>query len=202
MLWVRTVLLAVLTAPAIAAASGSVDVVRTLSNGLEDVLHQADHLDYAARYQQLAPILDGAFDFGFMARQAVGRQWNELSSADQQRWVASFRELTTATYASRFNRSAGQHFEVSGEQPAAHDTVTVRSRVIEPGAEPVDLTYRLRQIDGRWKVIDVYLKGSVSEVALRRSEFASVLKRQGFEELLAAVRRRIAALAAGNSEAR
>lgn len=191
-------LTALLLVPAAAFADrSSVDVVRTLNAGLEGVLRDAGELGYDERYQRLAPVLAAAFDFEFMARQALGRQWDDLDPADQRRWVEAFRDLTNATYASRFDRFTGQRFETLDESPAPHDTVTVRSRVIDPAGENVDLTYRLRRTNGRWGVIDVYLKGSVSEVALRRSEYASVLRREGFEALLAAVHRRITALSKG-----
>lgn len=191
-------LAALLVAPASALdEKGSVEVVAALNQGLEEVLRQAAELDYRGRYERLDPILAAAFDFDFMARQALGRQWDDLGAEDQRRWVAAFRDLTNATYAGRFNRFSGQRFETLEESAAAHETVIVRSRVIDPAGEDVDLTYRLRQDGEQWKVIDVYLKGTVSEVALRRSEYASVLRREGFEALLAAVHRRVAALSAG-----
>lgn len=179
------------------AEDGPVEVVQKLNAGMEGVLRQAAQLDYRARYERLTPVLDDAYDFPFMARQAVGKDWDDLKPEDQQRWTAAFRNLTNATYAGRLNRYSGQKFETLGQEEAAHDTVTVRSQVIDPGAENVDLTYRLKNTDGRWRVIDVYLKGSVSEVALRRSEYAAVLKRDGFEALLAAVNAKIATIAAG-----
>lgn len=197
-------LASLLLVPAYAfAEEGAAGVVTKLNAGLEGVLREAAKLDYQARYARLDPLLVETFDLDFMARQAVGRQWDDLSPEDQQRWVAAFRQLTSATYASRFTNYTGQKFETLGEaEPAPHDTVTVRSRVIDPGAENVDLTYRLHQVDGRWKVIDVYLKGSVSEIALRRSEYSSVLKRDGFQALLAAVDQRVTALASGTPAAK
>jgi phospholipid transport system substrate-binding protein len=190
------IVLAAGQAPVWAAAS-PVDVVSKLSQGLEGVLRQARELDFRARYERLEPILTEAFDFEFMAHQAIGRQWQDLTPADQGRWVNAFEDLTVATYAARFDNYSGQKFETTGAQEtAAHDTVIVRTRVIDPTAENVDLTYRLRRNGETWKVIDVFLKGSVSEIAMRRSEYASVLKREGFEGLLAAVEDKIASLAA------
>jgi len=198
---VSLLLLALVPAPAVAEESAAAVVTR-LNAGLGGVLRDAAKLDYQARYARLEPLLAETFDLDFMARQAVGRQWEKLPPDDQVRWVEAFRRLTVATYASRFDHYSGQKFETLGEaEPAPHDTVTVASRVIDPEAENVDLTYRLHRSDGRWKVIDVYLKGSVSEIALRRSEYSSVLKREGFAALIAAVDKRIAALAAGTSAA-
>ena len=54
----------------------------------------------------------------------------------------------------------------------------VRTRLIEPDGE-VRLNYRMRQSGGGWKVIDVYYRGSVSELTTRRAEFASILRSRG-----------------------
>jgi len=179
------------------ADSAPVEVVKKLNAGLESVLKDAPKLDYKARYERLVPVLTEAYDFDFMASQAVGKEWDALSANDQRRWVKAFSELTFSTYASRFDHYSGQTFTVLGEEEGAHDTVVVRSQVVDPGHDNVDLTYRLREKSGAWKVIDVYLKGSVSEIALRRSEFAAVLKREGFEALLAGVNRKLTAIASG-----
>jgi phospholipid transport system substrate-binding protein len=174
-----------------------VQAVRNLNKGLQEVLLAANELDYAARYQRLAPLLSEAFDFQFMARQAIGQEWEKLTPEQQRAWTETFRDLSTATYANRFDRANGQSFETLGAEPAPHDTVLVHSRVLEPGKEAVDLSYRLRQSGGRWQVIDVLLKGKVSELALRRSEYSAVLKREGFDALLSAARRKMDQLATG-----
>jgi phospholipid transport system substrate-binding protein len=59
----------------------------------------------------------------------------------------------------------------------------------------VKLDYRLRAADGDWKIVDVYLNGTVSELALRRSEYSSLIKREGLEALLAALDEHIDSLA-------
>ena len=68
---------------------------------------------------------------------------------------------------------------------------------MNPDDDDVELNYRMRQVDGTWKIIDVYLDGTVSELALRRSEFSGIVKREDFDALIAAIDSRIAALAAG-----
>jgi phospholipid transport system substrate-binding protein len=70
----------------------------------------------------------------------------------------------------------------------------VRSRLVEPDGEAIQLNYRLRPVDGKWKIIDVYLNGTVSELALRRSEYSSLIQREGFDSLLVALNQKIANL--------
>jgi phospholipid transport system substrate-binding protein len=156
------------------------------------VMEQAATLGYQGRAERLSPALTRAFDLPFMAEKVVGSRWRDLSPEDQARWVQTFTALSVATYASRFNGYSGQRFETLREEPGAGGTVLVRTRVIDPGHEDIQLDYRMRQQGGRWLIIDVFMNGTVSELALRRSEYTSVLQREGFEALVANAERRIA----------
>jgi phospholipid transport system substrate-binding protein len=73
----------------------------------------------------------------------------------------------------------------------------VKSRIVRGNGEIVALDYRLRPVDGEWRVIDVFLNGTVSELALRRAEYSGVLKREGFDGLMRALEEKIAAQAEG-----
>jgi phospholipid transport system substrate-binding protein len=135
-----------------------------------------------------------------MAEKVIGRHWEKLAEAERTRWVALFREFLVANYAGRFNRYSGQTFEDLGEEPSAFDTVMVRTRLVNPSDENVDLNYRLHKIEPGWRVVDVVLKGTVSELALRRSDYTAVIDRAGFEALGTYLREKIVALEAGKGE--
>jgi phospholipid transport system substrate-binding protein len=137
----------------------------------------------------------------FMAEKTIGRHWRQLSEADQQRMRDVFARFTLSTYANRFNGYTGERFETLSEQPAPRDTRFVRTRLVRPDAkESVEINYRLHQTAAGWRVIDVLLRGTVSELALRRSEYSAVIKRDGFESLLISLERKIAELASGKVE--
>jgi len=192
-----TVVLA--TAPVGAEDSAAAQVVSQLHRTFESVLREAETLGYEGRRERLEPAIERTFDSEFMARAVIGRQWKKLSEEDQRRWVKSFRAFSVANYASRLDHDAGQSFETLGEKPGQNETVFVLTRVVEPGAEDVELNYRLRETESGWKVIDLYAKGTVSELALRRSEYSSVLKEEGFEALLTMLDGKTADLAAGET---
>jgi phospholipid transport system substrate-binding protein len=176
------------------------DVVERLDTALLDVLKRGETLGYQGRFDRLKPVMQQVFDIPLMAEKSIGLHWKKLGDADRTRWVGLFGDFMVANYAANFDRFTGQRFEVLGEEAAASDTRLVRTRVVTPGAESVELAYRLHDGGERWSIIDVYLKGTVSELALRRSDYASLLEREGFEGLLAAIRTKIAALAAGRGK--
>jgi phospholipid transport system substrate-binding protein len=194
-------LLALLLAPlgARGETPAAVQVVETLHEALLGVMKDADSLGYQGRYERLEPVLAQTFDLDFMAEKSVGRHWKELSAEDQARLLATFRRFTLANYAGRFDGWSGQHFETVGEDTSTHGTLIVKTRLVDPEDEDVQLNYRLRSVDGEWRIIDVYLNGTVSELALRRSENSSLVSREGIDSLLSALEGRINDLAAGKS---
>ena len=179
------------------AVSSPATVVDSLHAAMLEVMRESAKLTYEERFARLAPAIDRAFDLDFMARKALGPEFDKLDPAKQQRWVATFRTFMVANYAGRFHGYSGQRFESLGEEASAQETTLVRTRLLDPTAENVDLTYRLHKAEPGWRIIDVYLKGSVSELALRRSDFTALLAREGFDSLVASVDGKVADLASG-----
>lgn len=192
--------IAPLAGRATAEGSAATEVVSRLDAALVDVLRHADQLGYAGRVERLAPVVSEAYDVPFMAEKSLGPRWKALGEAERQQWIELSREFSVANYAANFDHESGQTIELLGEEPAANDTVVVRTRIVDPKGENVDMTYRLHRAGAGWKIIDVYLKGTVSELALRRSDYASVLEREGFPGLARAMRARIDELAAGRGK--
>jgi len=182
-------------APPSAPVSAPVRVVEKLHAALLGVMQDAEKLGYEGRFERLAPVLKQTYDTPFMAEKSVGRHWKQASPADQAELVATFSRFMISNYAGRFDGYSGQSFQTVGEEPSTQGTVLVRTRLVEPQGEGVELDYRLRQANGSWKIVDVYLNGTVSELALRRSEYAVLIKRDGWQALIAALDDRIARLA-------
>ena len=122
-----------------------------------------------------------------MAQKVLGRGWKSLTPEQQVTWRESFAGLMTENYAGRFVGWSEQSFTTVEESEAGHGTVLVRTKLHVPGDEDVSLDYRLRETPQGWRVIDVFLNGTVSELALRRAEYSGVLKRDGFDALIVAV---------------
>jgi phospholipid transport system substrate-binding protein len=167
-----------------AAARASVE---RLYAALLEVMQRGDRLAYQERYAQLDPVIRQAYDLPFMSAKTLGRYWKELSDQERERWVSTFTRLIVSTYTDRFDEFSGQQFEVMSVEPSRHETLMVRTRILLVDEDPIELDYRLRKVEGSWRIIDVFMNGTVSELALRRSEYSSVFKRDGFEPLLSSL---------------
>ncbi len=189
----RRVALAADASPALPTA-----LIERFYSELLAVMKEAKRLSFDERYNRLAPTIARTFDLGLMTRIAVGPGWTGFGADQQQRVSAAFSRYTISNYASRFDDFGGERFEVSPATTANANGVIVNSRLIKPSGETIALNYLLRQEGGGgWKVIDVYLSGTVSELATRRSEFVAVLQRGGAEELVRMIDEKSAALRAG-----
>jgi phospholipid transport system substrate-binding protein len=191
------VAITLLVSPVAAENSGPSTVVGGLNSVLLDVMMNAESLGYEGRAAKLAPAIPEFYDVEFMAQKSVGRHWKSASEQERERFLATFLRFMVANYAGQFDSFSGQSFETLGEEPARMDTILVKSLLVNPVGDDVELNYRMHQVDGRWKIIDVYLDGTVSELALRRSEFSGIVKREDFDALIAAIDERIEKLASG-----
>ena len=176
-----------------ANAGPASDIIGKLNAVFIDVMHDAKALGYESRYKKLEPALAQAYDFAEMTRVATGRHWRSFTDDQKQQLVAAFHDLSIATYTARFEGFGG-HFEILGEGPAPAGGVRVNNQIVPASGEPIRIDYLLRQHGGQWRVIDVYLKSSVSELAMRRAEFTGVLAKSGFDGLMADIKAKVSKL--------
>jgi phospholipid transport system substrate-binding protein len=149
---------------------------------LLDTMKQAKQLGAKGRYGKLEPVISEVFDLPTMTRFAVGANWSTLSPAQQQQLVKAFSRMTVATYAHNFDGYNGQKFVLDKVDTRGPDKL-VRTRLVG-GKDTAQLTYRMRQSGGTWKVIDVYYNNTVSSLLGQRSEYASTLKSGGAPALV------------------
>jgi phospholipid transport system substrate-binding protein len=181
------VALALLSPPAF-AASGS-ETVQGLYNALLGTMKNARSLGQSGRFVQLEPVIRRSFDIPTMARLSVGPEWAKLSEPQRQQVTESFGRYISAIYADRFDSYSGQKLQVTDEQPATAG-VMVRSQIVKANGEPVEVDYLMRRNGETWLISDIYLDGTVSELATRRSEFGAILRAQGIDGLIAALNRK------------
>jgi phospholipid transport system substrate-binding protein len=172
-------------------------VVQSLYDALLGVMKGSKDLGFAGRYERLKPAIETAYNLPLMSRLSIGPQWQSLTPEQQEKMAAAFDAFTVATYANRFDDYSGEKFEVLPETTAASGGVIVQTRLVKGNGEPVTLNYLMRQNGDKWQIIDVFLSGTISELATRRSEFVAVLQRAGADGLVRMIEQRTAALRMG-----
>jgi phospholipid transport system substrate-binding protein len=188
------VALAALPISASRAATPAVDTIKSFYDTLLSVMQQAKALGLKGRYEKLDPAIHRAFNLPLMTRLSVGPDWQKLSPEEQKSLTAAFSDLSVSTYAARFDGYSGEHFDVDPNPAPTSGGVIVNTMLVQSNGEPVQLNYLMRDGDAGWQILDVFLKGTVSELATRRSEFSTVLRRDGAQALVQLIQTRAADL--------
>ncbi|HXZ52710.1 MAG TPA: ABC transporter substrate-binding protein [Burkholderiales bacterium] len=130
------------------------------------------------------------FDFRRATRIAMGLDWRRATPAQQERLVREFRTLLVRTYSGALASYRDQTIEFVPLHVRPEDTeATVRSRVRQPGMEPIVIAYDMEKTAGQWKVFDIRV-GGVSLVATYRTSFAEVVRDQGIDGLIGLLSRK------------
>jgi phospholipid transport system substrate-binding protein len=177
-------------------ADSAVPLIARLNDALLGTMKSASSLGYEGRYKKLDPVIRQTFDLSFMTQYSAGRHWRQLSEAQKKSLVDAFTRLTVATYADRFDGYSGEKFVVVKEATPREGNRLVESELIKSDGEPIKLHYLMRQTQDGWRVIDIFLKGTISELATKRSEYSSTLSNQGFDGLMAIFEQKISGLKA------
>lgn len=156
------------------------------------VMSRADELGYTGRYEELEPVVRNSFNIPTITRIAAGAHWTRLDSGERDALIDLFGDFVVSTYAHRFNDYSGQNFETLGHESIRPGLEMVHARIHRPAEEDVVLNYVLKAGDDGWRIVDIHLRGTVSQVSVWRSEFGSILSRQGFDELLVQLQKKIA----------
>jgi phospholipid transport system substrate-binding protein len=167
------------------AAEAPAATVQSLCNALLESMKKGSALDFSGRVKLLDPQLRNLYDLPLLTRLVVGPPWRSASAEDQQALVQAFSDYSTAVYASRFKSFSGEQFVVDPTvtKSASGDAI-VHTKLLPHGGDPVELDYLVRQEPSGWRIIDVLLNGTISEMAERRSEYSSTLRDGGAAALV------------------
>lgn len=185
---IPAIVITALVAPASAAMAQASDPARApvqaLCDGLVTIMKGGKAMGVRGRAASIGPVVDRAYDIPLMTRLTVGAGWNGIAPADQTALVAAFRRMVAGQYATNFDSFSGEKFTVDPKVETRGADKLVRTSLIQTGEAPIPIGYRLRASGGNWKIIDVYYRNSISQLATRRSDFSRVLATGGAKALI------------------
>ena len=159
------------------------EVVANFQAQLLDTMKNGKKLGFDGRYKELTEPVVKSHDLTKIARIVVGREWKKLTDEQKQQLVDVFSRLSIASYAHNFKDFSGEQFEVVSEEQTPRGGVIVHTLLKIPGEKDVKLDYQMKKKGNEWRIINIIANG-VSDLALKRSEYTSILKREGFDALL------------------
>jgi phospholipid transport system substrate-binding protein len=165
--------------------------INNLHEALLKGMRGGDKLGFQGRFKLLAPVIDRSHDLYFIAHIILGKLWTNLNREQQHIYIEHFRNLSISTYAGWFKTYEGERFEFLEKKTMPRNHVLVRSQLIQSNGDTVSFDYILRQGKEGWRIINVLADG-VSDLALKRVEYRSILSKKGFPVLIDMLKKKIA----------
>ena len=165
-------------------------IVEKLHNTLMHVMQNSEDLGFEGRYKELAPVILSYFDTPLIAKVILSRQWGDMDDDDKRAFVDLYNKLIIATYASRFVDYDGERFLTLSIEQLSKGRVLVKTELQRPNDKPVKLDYLMSQNDDNWMIISVIANGA-NDLAIKRGEYADVIKRKSYDELISEIQSKI-----------
>lgn len=189
------------TALGVRAEEGFVEARKTvdrLNASLIEVMKDAKKLGYQGRYKTLDPVVRESFEFEAVSVLALGTHWKNLDKDQKTAFMEKLTQLSVATYAAQFNGYAGESFRYDSSQYLKNQRVLLRYFLTAPHEKPIKFEYQVHEFNGRWQIINIIVDG-ISDVALRKAQYTSLIDREGFDSLLEKLSRKISDYASNNT---
>jgi len=182
---------------ALAADADAAAPIAALNRGLLAGMHAGKSTPFPQRFNALAPLVEGAFDIPGILQASVGPRWSTLPSAQQMQLLDVFRRFTIASYVANFDSFGGEKLEVLPISRSVGADQVVASQIVPANGAPTRIDYVMRKTPAGWRAVDVLLNGSISRVAVQRSDFRSLLGSSDAGPLIQSLQRKIADLSGG-----
>lgn len=179
--------------------SSPVAPIQQLIDGLVRIMKAGPTTPFQQRYAILGPVIDKTFDLPAILQESVGPSWPTLPTDQRAMLLDAFRRYTVASYVNSFDDFNGQKFAINPETRAVGSEQIVETKVIPKNGDSHELNYVMRQVPDGWRVVDVLADGSISRVAVQRSDFRRILARGGAQALADSLRTKSADLSEGSS---
>ena len=171
--------------------------LRDLYTALEAAMKAGHTTPFPQRFDALAPVVDQVFDLDTVLKVSVGLRWDSMDEATRMHLSKVFRRFTIATYVANFDKYDGEKFQVlPGSRDSGSDRIVATELIT--GGQHIRLDYVMRDANGTWRAVDVLLDGSISRVAVQRSDFRKILASGDANALIASLKRKIADLSDGS----
>lgn len=184
------VAVAILAMPMAAQATES-DAARFIQDFTDDAIARLTDTERSAMQKEadFRELLTRGFYLDGIGRFVLGQTWRRMDDQQRADYLAAFENYIVATYSRRIDAYSGEGLIVAGAKKRRKDFV-VESHL---KSEHVDMRidWRVRRMDGDWKIVDVSIEG-ISMIVTQRSEFAAVLRGSGGDvgPLVAQLRRK------------
>lgn len=162
-------------------AAAPTDQLKKSLDGVIEVLKEQG-LDRDVRREKIRVLFRERFDFKVMSRRVLARNWKEATPDIQDRFVILFADLLEATYIGRIEEYSDERVDYIKERIKEKRAI-INTMIVTKSVE-IPINYKLTLTGDKWLIYDVVIE-EVSLVRSFRSSYSEIVKKEGFEGLLA-----------------
>ena len=141
-------------------------------------------------YKKFMPIINDTYDIEKMLNMILGNAWKNSNLEEKNEISLAFAEYITKNYLKRFIKIKDVKFKIEEKKIIKNKFIMIKTTLTPNNKDAVSINYLLSNKNGRWKIFDVLLAGSVSEIATKKSEFSSFLKDGKIKNLIDALNKK------------
>jgi phospholipid transport system substrate-binding protein len=169
--------------------------VNELHSALLQIMENAETESFQDRYDLIEEIVVQNFNSPLIAKVILSRYWKTLDEQSQTDFINLFNRLTISTYVDRFDSFSGETFKYIAIEQMKKNRYMVKTKFVLTDDDPVSFNYIVQNNADTWKIISVIANG-INDLSLKRADYSSVIKEQGFDALIARLKAKISALQA------
>jgi phospholipid transport system substrate-binding protein len=177
-------------------ASDAVAPIAALVAGLNALEKQEKGSPFLDRYHALEPVIDRALNLPQILQTVVGLRWASLPQDQKDRLATVFRAFTVASYVANFSFGGDTVAMLPETRTAGTDTI-VETQIVSSNGSRTRVDYAMRKGASGWQAVDVLLEGTISRVAVQRSDFRSLLESGSAQPLIESLERKVDGLSGG-----
>tara|TARA_B100000989_G_scaffold296381_1_gene279494 strand:+ start:1653 stop:2240 length:588 start_codon:yes stop_codon:yes gene_type:complete len=167
----------------------AIESIEKFHNSLKDCNHNIETMSKKVEF--LKNSISETFDYKKMIRFIYGRDWKNLNIELQNELTVVFLEYISFNYANRFKNIESLNFEYVDLEEIDDNKKIVKTNLNINNDKPIKIDYLFVHNNENWRVFDVLLTGSISEISTKKSEFFSIIKNEGAPGLIKKIREKI-----------
>ena len=159
------------------------NVLASINKLHESLTKISDKTINSDNLEMIDDVVKNSYDLEKMGKIIIGIDWKQTDTKTQKEFINVFKRFISVNYFRRFNKINELDFE--------HQTVKVIGEkfklarvILTADNEKLKIDYLLGFKNEKWKIFDVLLDGSISEVATKKSDFKKIIEEEGLSGLV------------------
>lgn len=164
-------------------------IINNFHNSLK--LNNVSNENINERVEKLKISIEDTFNYNKMIKYIYGYQWKKLEQYERNELSQTFFNFISFNYAKRFKEIDKLNFKFDGVENINETRILVKTIMLSYENEPIKFYYVFEYEEEKWKVFDILLDGSISEISVKKNDFKRTISDEGASGLIKKLKSKI-----------